>query len=62
MSPFVIFVMRAVMGVIFAVLVMRLFHPEAGMVTVMIVAIILVGLAYIFESFRKGKNGPEGKV
>jgi hypothetical protein len=58
----VIFVIRAILGIIFAILVMRLFHPDAGMVTVMILAVIFVGLAYIFESFRKKKKDPEGKV
>ena len=62
MSSLVIFVVRAILGIIFAILVMRLFHPDAGMVTVMILAVIFVGLAYIFESFRKKKNDPEGKV
>jgi hypothetical protein len=58
----VIFVVRAVLGIIFAMLVMRVFHPESGMVAVMILAVILVGLAYIFESFRKQKKNSGGKV
>jgi len=62
LSPFIIFVIRAILGIIFAILVMRLFHPDAGMVTIMIIAVIFVGLAYIFESFRKRKNDPGGKV
>ena len=58
MSPFIIFAIRAILGIVFAILVMRIFHPDAGMVTVMIVAVILVGLAYILESFRKRKREP----
>ena len=58
MRPFIIFAIRAILGILFAILVMRIFHPDAGMVTVMIVAVILVGLAYILESFRKRKREP----
>jgi hypothetical protein len=46
------------LGIVFAILVTRIFHPEAGMISVMILAVILVGLAYIFESFRKKKREP----
>ena len=59
MTPFIIFVVRAILGIMFAILVMRLFHPDSGMVTVMILAVIFVGLAYIFESFRKRKKDTE---
>ena len=58
MTPFIIFAIRAVLGIVFAILVMRIFHPEAGMVTVMIVAALMVGLAYVLESFRKRKREP----
>jgi len=47
------------MGVVFSILVTRLFYPDAGMVKVIGVAIVLVGMAYIFESFRKRKKGPQ---
>jgi tryptophan-rich sensory protein len=60
-NPLLIFIIRAVLGILFSILVMRLFHPGSGMITIMIVAVILVGLAYIFESFRKRKNGPGEK-
>jgi membrane-bound ClpP family serine protease len=46
------------MGIGFAFLATRLFYPDAGMVWVMGVAIVLVGMAYIFESFRKRTKGP----
>ena len=57
MTAFYIFIIRAVMGVVFAILATRLFYPKAGMVWVMGVAIVLVGMAYIFESFRKRTKG-----
>jgi hypothetical protein len=53
MQPFVRFFIRAVLGVAIAVLITRMFrgaiYPEyvAGLATV------LVGLAYVFEYFRK---------
>jgi hypothetical protein len=46
------------MGIVFAILATRLFYPESGMVTVMFVAAILVGMAYIFEGYRKRKKEP----
>ena len=62
MSAFYIFIIRAIMGVLFAVLLTRFFYPKAGIVGIMGFAIGLVGLAYITESFRKRKKGPQGKV
>ncbi len=58
MTPFYIFIIRAIMGIVFAILATRLFYPESGMVTVMFVAAILVGMAYIFGSYRKRKKEP----
>jgi multisubunit Na+/H+ antiporter MnhB subunit len=62
LSSFVIFAIRAIIGILCAILVMRLFHPDAGMVTIMIVAVVLVGLAYIFEGFRKRKREPQRRA
>lgn len=58
MSSFFIFIIRAVMGVLFAILATRLFYPKSGVITIMFVAVVLVGMAYIFESFRKWKKEP----
>lgn len=55
LTPFYIFIIRAIMGIVFAILATRLFYPESGMVTVMFVAAILVGMAYVFGSYRKRK-------
>ncbi|MBW1859750.1 MAG: hypothetical protein JRI70_06645 [Deltaproteobacteria bacterium] len=59
LTGFYIFLIRAVMAVVFAILVTRLFYPDGGMIKVMAVAIVLVGMAYIFESFRKRTKGPK---
>ena len=58
MTAFYIFIIRVIMGILFAILVTRLFYPEAGMVWVILVAAVLVGMAYIFESYRKRKREP----
>ena len=50
---FYIFLIRAVMAVVFAILATRLFYPDAGMVKIMAVAFVLIAMAYLFESFRK---------
>ncbi len=53
MTPLYIFMIRIVMGIVFAILATRLFYPDSGMVTVMAVTAVLVGMAYILENFRK---------
>ncbi|MBW1742556.1 MAG: hypothetical protein JRI70_07445 [Deltaproteobacteria bacterium] len=59
MTGFYIFLIRVAMAVVFAILVTRLFYPDAGMVKVMLVTFVMVGMAYIFESFRKRTKGPK---
>ena len=49
MVRFNIFVMRAVLGVVFAVVLMRFFHPEANMIVVIGLTLFLVGMAYLLE-------------
>ena len=58
MSSLTIFVIRAILGAIFAVLLTRFFYPGATIIGTMAFAIGLVGLAYITEHFRKRKKGP----
>ena len=58
MTPFYIFVMRAILGAIFAVLLTRFFYPRATIAGVMAVAVIIVGMAYVVEYFRKRRKGP----
>ena len=62
MSALIIFVFRAIMGAIFAVLLTKFFYPKATFLGTAGFAIGLVGLAYITELFRKRKKGPEGRV
>ncbi|MCK4389660.1 MAG: hypothetical protein KAV83_05420 [Desulfobacterales bacterium] len=57
MTTFNIFVMRAILAAFFAVLLTRFFHPKATIVGILGLAMLLVGLAYIMEYFRKRKKG-----
>ena len=58
MSSLTIFAIRAILGVIFAMLLVRFFYPNASVPGIIGFAIGLVGLAYITEHFRKRKKGP----
>lgn len=58
MSALLIFMIRAVMGIIFAILLTRLFYPNAPIIGTAGFAAGLVGLAYITEHFRNRKKGP----
>jgi hypothetical protein len=62
LTRFYIFLMRAILGAIFAVLLSRFFYPKASILAVAGIAIALVGLAYITEYFRRGRKGSPGRV
>jgi len=56
MNPFIVFFIRAVLGVAIAVLITRMFRGEASTMYVAGLAVILVGLAYVLEHYRKRKR------
>ena len=56
MTKFHIFVIRAVLGVVFAVFMTRFFYGKVNIIYVAGLAIFLVGMAYVLEYFRKRKN------
>ncbi len=56
MTKFHIFVIRAVLGVVFAVFVIRFFYGKADIIYVVGLSIFLVGMAYVLEYFRKRKS------
>jgi putative Mn2+ efflux pump MntP len=58
LSSLTTFVIRAILGVVFAMLLTRFFYPNASVPGIIGFAIGLVGLAYITEQFRKRKKGP----
>jgi hypothetical protein len=54
-SGFQIFVLRAILGAVFAVVISRIFYPDANLIHVAGLGIILVGLAYLAQYLRKRK-------
>ena len=56
MTKFYTFVIRAVLGAAFAVLLSRFFYPDANLVYVACMGIFLVGASYIAEYFRNKKS------
>jgi hypothetical protein len=56
MHPFILFFIRAVLGVAIAILITRMFRGSVSVASVAGLAVILVGLAYAFEYFRKRKG------
>lgn len=52
MHKLTILVIRMILGVFFAVILTRFFFPGADMVTIAGVAVLLVGLAYVFDYLR----------
>jgi hypothetical protein len=55
MHPFILFFIRAVLGVAIAVLITRMFRGTVSLEYVAGLAFVLVGLAYVLEYFRKGR-------
>ena len=56
MNKFYIFVIRAFMGVFFAVILTRFFYPETKIAFAAGLGAFMVGLAYLLEYWRKRKS------
>lgn len=56
MSPIHIFIIRALMGVFFGIILSRFFYPKAPLVFIVGLCAILVGLAYLTEYLRQRKK------
>jgi uncharacterized membrane protein len=56
LNKFNIFVIRAILGAVFAVVLSRFFYPRAPIPYVVGLGIILVGLAYFAEYLRHRKK------
>jgi len=56
MTKFHIFVIRAILGAVFAVVLTRMFYGKVEILYVAGLAIILVGLAYFAEYLRNRRN------
>ena len=55
MNAFLIFVVRLILGLVFGILLIRLFRPEWGVYHGVITGLVLVALAYGMALFRKKK-------
>jgi len=49
-------VLRAILGIVFAVVISRFFFPRASLVYVVGLGLILVALAYLAEYLRNRKS------
>ena len=56
MTHYQIFAIRAVLGIVFAVVMLRFFYPRAGLAYAVGLAIFLVGMAYITEAWRRKRS------
>jgi len=56
MNRFYVFILRAVFGAVFAVVLTRIFYPKTNFVYVVGLGVFLVGMAYLTEYFRKRKS------
>jgi len=56
LDRFHIFVVRAILGMVFAVVLSRFFYPDTRMIYVIALGIFLVGMAYFFEYLRENKK------
>jgi len=52
-----VFVIRVILGIAFAVFLIRFFYPEATVAHIAGLAVLMVGLAYVLELFRKKNTG-----
>ncbi|MBT7260023.1 MAG: hypothetical protein HN888_02775 [Desulfobacula sp.] len=53
MNAFLIFVVRLILGLVFGIMIIRLFRPEWGIFHGVGAGLILVTLAYVMAFFRK---------
>lgn len=51
-----IFVLRVVLGIVFALLLSRFFFPAANIFVILLAAAALVVFAYVFEHIHRGKG------
>ncbi|MBW2366261.1 MAG: hypothetical protein JRH15_00065 [Deltaproteobacteria bacterium] len=56
MSGIWVLVLRAILGIVFAVVISRFFFPRASLVYVVGLGLILVALAYLAEYLRNRKS------
>ncbi|MFZ5570926.1 MAG: hypothetical protein ACOZF0_10995 [Thermodesulfobacteriota bacterium] len=57
MHRFSVFLIRAVLGVMFAILLVRMFYPQKPIGYSIGLAAFMVGMAYYFEYIKKHRDG-----
>ncbi len=60
MNRFYIFLIRFFLAVFFAVLITRFFYPDAGVVFMGGLGVIMISLAYLSEYFRTRRKKAKG--
>jgi len=53
-----VFIIRAIIGVVFGVVISRFFYPNAPLVFIIGLVLVLVGMAYFIEYLKNRKQGP----
>ena len=56
MTQFQIFIIRAVIGAVVAVVLTRIFYGKVEIIYVAGLAVFLVGMAYVMEYYRKKRE------
>ena len=56
MTQFQIFIIRAVIGAVVAVVLTRIFYGKVAIIYVAGLAVFLVGMAYVMEYYRKKRE------
>jgi uncharacterized membrane protein HdeD (DUF308 family) len=51
-----IFIIRAIMGAVFGVILSKFFYPNAPLIFIILLCAILVGLAYLTQYLRQRKK------
>ena len=57
MNHLYIFLLRAILGGVISIVIARTFRPNGGPLTVVVLAVLLVGTAYLLDYFRKRNIG-----
>ncbi len=60
MNTLLIFVIRLILGLVFGILLIRVFRPEWGLFYGAITGLVLVALAYGLRFFKTPKPGKKG--
>lgn len=60
MNTLLIFVIRLILGLVFGILLIRVFRPEWGLFHGVITGLVLVALVYGMRYFKSSKPGKKG--